>query len=418
MYQTICVIEFRWLLGIWAIASAVLLAWSWKQYGWRSETRSQALLLAAMGVVIAFVLPILVGAEGLPIWGFGVMLFVAIASAVALAAYRARRVGLDPEIILSLAVWMLFFGISGARLFYIIEYWPKFQRPTPGETLLAVVNLTQGGLVVYGSMLAGGLGLLLFIRRHRLPGLAFADVIAPSVALGIGLGRIGCFLNGCCYGGLSDLPWAVRFPEGSPVFIDQMQRGELYLHGLIFAGSPGDAPVIAQVEPGSQAASHGLLSGQQVTEINGRSVHSVEDAQLQLLKIYGDGTEVSIRVAQEPREATWAVTGAPPRSRPVHPTQLYSLIDALLLCLLLLVYEPYKRYDGELTALLLTIHPVSRFLLEVIRVDEASVFNTGMSISQNISIAVFVGGILLWVYLLVRRPRDSVWPVGAALAGS
>jgi phosphatidylglycerol:prolipoprotein diacylglycerol transferase len=121
-------------------------------------------------------------------------------------------------------------------------------------------------------------------------------------------------------------------------------------------------------------------------------------------------------VAGDPVDRAWTVQGEAPRSRPVHPTQLYSLIDALLLCFLLLAYEPFKKHEGELTALLLTIHPLSRFLLEIIRVDEASVFNTGMSISQNISIAIFLGGIALWTYLFLRRPKQPSWPAQPALA--
>ena len=77
-----------------------------------------------------------------------------------------------------------------------------------------------------------------FIHRHRLPGLAFADLIAPGVVLGVGLGRIGCFLNGCCYGGICELPWAVQFPEGTPAYADQAQLGMIPIHGLVFRGSP------------------------------------------------------------------------------------------------------------------------------------------------------------------------------------
>jgi phosphatidylglycerol:prolipoprotein diacylglycerol transferase len=415
MYQTICVIDFRWLLGIWAVTAVALLAWTWKFHGLRAAA-GQALLLAAIGGVIEWVLPVLVGSDGLPIRSYGVMLFVAMASGVALSMVRARRVGLDPDIILSLGVPCLFFGIVGARAFYVIEYWQRFQRPTLGETLLAVVNLTQGGLVVYGSLLAGGAALLWFIHRHRLPGLALADLIAPGVVLGVGLGRIGCFFNGCCYGGVSDLPWAVQFPQDSPAYVDQMQRGEVFIHGLIFAGLPNDSAVIKQIEPNSDAARHDLHAGERVIAINGQRVDTVESAQLELLKVFGEGTPISIRVADIPREFTWSVAGPAQQSRRVHPAQLYSFIDAMLLCFLLLAYEPYKRNDGELTALLLTIHPASRFLLEIIRVDETGVFNTGMSISQNISIAVFAGGLVLWAYLLWRQPRDTVWPAGTVLA--
>jgi phosphatidylglycerol---prolipoprotein diacylglyceryl transferase len=418
MYQTLCVIDFRWLLGLWAVATVVLMARSLKLYGWHAQTRDQAILLAIAGGLIGFVLPGLVGSEGLPIRGYGVMLFLAIAAGVALSAERARRAGLDPDVVLSLAVWFLFFGIFGARLFYVIEYWDKFQKPTLAETLLNMINLTQGGLVVYGSLLAGGLALVLFVHRHRLPGLAFADLIAPGVVLGVGLGRLGCFLNGCCYGGISDLPWAVRFPQSSPAYVDQVQRGQLFLHGLRFAGQRDDDATIDEVEPGSPAASHGLRSGQRIVAVNGHPVKTLEEAQLELLKVYGAGTQLSLSIEGQPRDIAWQLPSQPERSRPVHPAQLYSLIDALLLCFLLLTYEPYKKFEGELTALVLTIHPISRFLLEIIRVDEGSVFNTGMSISQNISIVLFAGGIALWAYLYLQRPRPAAWPAHAALAHS
>jgi phosphatidylglycerol:prolipoprotein diacylglycerol transferase len=234
----------------------------------------------------------------------------------------------------------------------------------------------------------------------------------------VGLGRIGCFLNGCCYGGVCDIPWAVQFPVGSPAYIDQVQRHELYLHGLIFHGAPSDPPIIEKVEPGSGAEQAGLALHERVTAIGGERVTTVDEAQRELMRTFGAGARVSIDVAGSPRPKEWVLTGPVPRSLPVHPTQLYSLFDALLLCFLLLVYEPYKRWDGELAALVMTIHPITRFLLEIIRVDESAVFNTGMSISQNISLAIFVGGMALWAYLLWRRPRDAAWPTSWAVAGS
>jgi phosphatidylglycerol---prolipoprotein diacylglyceryl transferase len=404
-----------WLLALWAVASIVLLSASLWRHGWK-ETFGYVPLLAVFGFVIAFIAPIVMEPDGLPIRCYGVMFLAAFVAAVALAVYRARQVGLDPEIILSLALWFLVTGILGARLFYVVEYWDKFQRPTWWETLGSMVNITQGGLVVYGSLLAGGAALVAFIHKNRLPGLAFADLIAPGVVLGVALGRIGCFLNGCCYGGITDLPWAVTFPHGSPAYLDQVQEGKLLLHGLRFEGSGSDTAIIAEVQNESAAARAGLQPGQRVTAINGRSARSVEEAQMELFRIFGAGAQVSVNVAGSEQAKTWTVTGDPPRSRPVHPTQLYSLFDALLLCGFLLLYEPFKRRDGELTALVLTIHPISRFLLEIIRVDESPVFNTGMSISQNISLLIFAGGIGLWWYLSTR-PVGCAWP-GLAVGGS
>ena len=92
-----------------------------------------------------------------------------------------------------------------------------------------------------------------------------------------------------------------------------------------------------------------------------------------------------------------------PRSEAVHPTQIYSTIDALILCALLLVYDRFRRRDGVLTALMLTIYPLTRFLVERIRTDEADIWGTGLHISQNISLGLLVVAICLWVYVL-RRP--------------
>ena len=79
---------------------------------------------------------------------------------------------------------------------------------------------------------------------------------------------------------------------------------------------------------------------------------------------------------------------------------------------MLLAYEPFQRRSGELLALMLTLHPISRYLLEEIRIDEALMFNTGRSISQLISMGALVGAVVLWGYIL-RQPRREVQPTMA-----
>jgi len=412
----ISVFGIGWVFGLWALVALALLGRSLMRHGMGSETIG-LWPLAVVGVLIAVVLPRIMEPAGLPVRGYGVMLLLSVVAGVGLSYYRAVRFGWDPELILSLAVWFFICGLLGARFFYIVEYWHQFQKASWGETFTAIINLTQGGLVVYGSLLAGGAALVVFVYKHHLSGLAFTDLIAPGVVLGVGLGRLGCFLNGCCYGGLSDVPWAVQFPANTPAYMDQVQQHQLFVHGLIFKGAPNDPPVIAEVEPGSAAAAQGLQPGQRVTGINKQMVQTVEEAEWSLLRTYGAGTEVVIHLAGDPEPKRWTLTAMEPRSRPVHPAQLYSLIDALLLCGFLLAFEPYKRWEGELTALVLTIHPISRFLLEIIRVDESAVFNTGLSISQNISIAIFAGGVALWIYLFWRGPRAGAW-TGPRLAVS
>ena len=98
----------------------------------------------------------------------------------------------------------------------------------------------------------------------------------------------------------------------------------------------------------------------------------------------------------------------PGRSLPVHPTQLYGGISALLLCLFLLAYDPFARRDGEAIALLLTLYPINRFLLECIRTDESGVLNTGLSTGQVVSLIALGASAGLWVYVL-RRPKGRAF---------
>ncbi|HEV7224199.1 MAG TPA: prolipoprotein diacylglyceryl transferase family protein, partial [Pirellulales bacterium] len=315
--------------------------------------------------------------------------------------------------------WLFLSGIVGARLFFIVEYWPQFQRSIWLETAQELINFTKGGLVVFGAAIGAGLALAAFVRKHRVPGLALADLSSPSVMLGLALGRMGCFLNGCCFGGECELPWKVQFPFASPPHVQQVEQRKLYLHGLEFSyARPKSAPIIASVQPGSAAERAGLAAGQRIVAIKNKrgervAVDTTDDAIRQLFSIFGEGARLEIYTSGD-RSAKVVVLGAPQASLPVHPAQLYSAIDALLLCLFLLAYYPYRRRDGEVFALMVTIHPVARFLQEIIRTDESAVFGTGLSISQNISLLMLVGAAGLWLYL-TRRPRNVVWPLHATV---
>jgi phosphatidylglycerol:prolipoprotein diacylglycerol transferase len=283
----------------------------------------------------------------------------------------------------------------GARLFYVIQHWDRFQHDSLKETLFSLLNVMQGGLVVYGSVIAAGAALFVFCRQQRLPLLAVSDLIAPSLLLGLALGRVGCFLNGCCYGGLCELPWKVAFPWGSPPHWGQVQAGELDLHGIYLFGAETEPAVIDGVVPDSPAAQHGLKAGDRIDRINAVPVTSVGEAQHILLTAHG---ELAVTVAGDPETKRWKLASPLPRSRPVHPTQLYSTIDGLILSLFLWAWYPFRRREGEVTAWMITLYPITRFLMESIRTDEPkNIF--GMTISQNISLALFVVGLMLWGYL-------------------
>ena len=261
------VFGFGLLLAVWAVASAVLLAWLIRRQGFNADTRSYLPGAGAcLGAAIAWVLPLLCDVHGLPIRGYGMMMLLAVLSGMGLAAYRARRAGVDPEMIFTLAFWMIVPGIVGARAVYVTEYWseqywPVYMASGTWALIFAVANVAGGGLVVYGAFFGAMLGLGLFWWRYRVPLLATADLIAPSMLLGLALGRVGCLLNGCCFGGPCDLPWKVTFPWNSPVHQHEVGHGTADVLGLKFLDGPDHWAVIDSVAPGSPAAQKGLARG-------------------------------------------------------------------------------------------------------------------------------------------------------------
>ena len=108
------VFGFGLLLAAWTAACVAMLAWLVRKQGLVADTWGHVPLMVVMAAVIAWVLPVLCEPRGLPIRGYGMMILVAVVSGIALAAWRARRRGIDPEIIFSLAFWMILPGIVGA----------------------------------------------------------------------------------------------------------------------------------------------------------------------------------------------------------------------------------------------------------------------------------------------------------------
>lgn len=397
---------FGALLVAWVVACAIMLTLLVWQQGWSSDTKAYLPLMGLVAAIVAWVLPrVAEPGLGLPIRGYGVMLLAGVLAGMQLALGRARKSGIDPEHIYSMALGMFAAGIAGARLFYVIEYWDQFQRDTLSESLGAMLNITQGGLVVYGSLF-GALPLAwLYVRRHGLEWLQMADIIAPSLLLGLALGRIGCFLNGCCFGAPCEVPWAVSFPAGSPPFMQQLEQNRLFVQGLKLREDESSRVVIAEVKPDSAAERAGVKSGAVVVSVQDQPVTSIAEALNGLLQSL-HGQRVSLSVASQSTPFLWSTESA--RSLRVQPSQLYSAFGAALICCFLLAYEPLRRRNGELLAWVFTIYPVVRFLEEVIRVDEAAVFHTGLSISQNISLGLLLVGAAFWTYLLRSGGRVPV----------
>ena len=326
---------FGILMFLWAIVAVVMLTRTATAHGWRAALETLGLPLALTAAAILWLLPILDDGTGVPVRGYGAMLLAAAAAGVWLSIVRGRRMGFDADTILALGMEVFLWGIVGARLFYVLEYHDQFfaaDRTWLGS-LWSVLNVAAGGLVVFGSLPTAALATWRFASRRGLSLPRLADCIVPGLLVGLAIGRIGCFLNGCCYGGPCDLPWAVQFPPESPPWLDQAARG------LLPAAATG---------------------------------------------------------------------GGMPWRLPVHPAQLYAAIDAAILAMLVCLASgtPLARRDGQVFALALTLHPISRLLLEAIRVDEPPALGTPLSISQLVSLLLLALAATLW-WWTSRQPPST-----------
>src|SRR5262245_56733476 len=150
----------------------------------------------------------LFGKTHVPLHTYGVLLAIGFVAGLWVANRQARRAGLDPARITDMAVYVLIGGLVGAKLMLVVVEWSFYVR-NPRELL----SLFQSGGVFYGGLLGALPVVWWYARRHSLEGWHTADVLAPGVAIGQVIGRLGCFSAGCCYGRPTSVPWAVTFRD-------------------------------------------------------------------------------------------------------------------------------------------------------------------------------------------------------------
>lgn len=180
--------------------------------------------IAVLAVVVAALWRggLLDGPIRLPLHTYGLLVAGGFLVGIWLGQREAARRGQDPDRIADLCFWILVAALVGSRVYFILVNWGDYFGPgalvdSPIGRIPRLLAIWEGGLVFYGGFIGAVLAAWWYMRRHRMPFLAHADTLIPSVAVGHFLGRLGCFGAGCCWGGVTHahLPWGARFPPES-----------------------------------------------------------------------------------------------------------------------------------------------------------------------------------------------------------
>ena len=310
----------------------------------------------------------------LKIGTFGPIMVLGFLAALFLMRRLARRAKLDHTIMTNAALYSLIAGVVGARAFFVVHHLDQFRT-----NLFHIIATWRGGLEFLGGVIVAASLLLLYLRFCKLPVRRYLDILVIGLMMGLAVGRIGCFLNADCFGKPTNMPWAVRFPYRSFVYICQIN------------------PDLKRNRP----EPHLYLP------------------QTDYLSFYDEQGKWYPKSLENLTEAQrYEVTKGRYRCLPVHPSQLYSSANALLLCLILYLFwskslnraqsdKPLKRLErpGAITALMLILYGFTRFLIEFIRDDNPYEICI-LTISQILGIVMILSGIAL-LTLLPRFKSDT-----------
>ncbi|NIA12515.1 MAG: prolipoprotein diacylglyceryl transferase [Nitrospiraceae bacterium] len=285
-------------------------------------------------------LPILFKLGPVPIHSYGLMIAIGFLVALHLITREAKARGIDPQIPSNLAFWCLILGVAGSRALHLIMFSEQYSWRDP----IGWIAIWRGGLVFQGGLPLPILYCIVALRRYKVRFFWAADLVIPYVPLAHAFGRIGCFLNGCCYGKRSDIFWAIPFRRvpwdlakpatGSPAFLDHCHRY----------------------------------------------------------------AELSITTDH------W--------SYPVHPTQLYSVVMLLAICVFLLyLRKKWNPVEGFILPAYLTAYGIGRFVIEMFRGDDNPIVFNLLTQQQAfclvyIAIAIALCGVIFFIH--PRKPTYTL----------
>lgn len=272
---------------------------------------------------------------GIEIKFYGIIIALGFLFAYILVSKQAKRTGQNDELYLDYALWLIIPSIIGARLYYIIFSWKDYFQAGKGfkKTLIDIINIRNGGLAIYGGIIAGVIVTIIFTRKKKVSFPLMADTISMGLLVGQIMGRWGNFFNREAFGEYTNSLFAMCIP------VDYFSENSS-LNGLVSSG------VITQ------------------------------------------------KMAEEARKAP-LVDGM--RWISVHPTFLYESLWNLALLVIIMLYRKYKKFDGELFLMYLWGYGLGRVWIEGLRTDSLMISALNIRVSQLLAAICVLGASIILV---------------------
>jgi phosphatidylglycerol:prolipoprotein diacylglycerol transferase len=300
--------------------------------------------------------------------GYGTMMVIGFLMASFVMQRLSKRAGLDPLIITNAALYSLIAGVIGARIFFVLHHHKEFK----GE-FLKVFEIWNGGLEFLGGVILAIAFLFVYLKRAKVPIRRTLDIMAIGLMLALAFGRMGCVLNGCCWGKPTELPWGIEFPYGSFAYTSQINanpaRGRETPHLDI---------------PHQEYCYHSEFDDTWYP----KPIEELTDAQ---------------------RED---VTHGAYKCLPVHPSQAYASLSAMLISGILYgLWRRSRTKPGTLFGrpgmgfgFMFILYGLARFLLELTRDDNPFEW-AFLTVSQIIGLGMMAAGAILMV-VFARQKAD------------
>ncbi|MCD4830249.1 MAG: prolipoprotein diacylglyceryl transferase [Anaerohalosphaeraceae bacterium] len=319
----------------------------------------------------------------LTVKNYGTMVVIGFLAAMYVIRKLSRGMGHNAEYITTAALYSLITGVIGARLFYVIHYWPQFS----GRNFFDIFAVWKGGLELLGGVLTAICVIAMYLKAKRLPVRRYLDILAIGLLVALTFGRIGCLLNGCCFGKPTNSSLSITFPYNSLAHQSQVRPNLDRDRPLPYIDMPAEY--------------FGYMD-----ENNNWVDAPAWDYLMYNLKPFD-----MLTPAQRQEVTTGAYCPLP-----VIPTEIYSSICALFVAMALYAWRswgirceifgkwpPFFLRPGSTFAVMFIFYGIVRFLLEFLRDDNPFGAN-GLTISQNMGIGLVVFGLILIAVFARIRP--------------